>query len=323
MTRSLRDSEADSPTMRKRWAASRALLWVRVVATIMAWILIIVYSHRLAHAYQSDIARALESPFAQLGAAVLLLTALVYFVILSLPFVPNLGPRGVGVVFVWVALLVLGHSLSHQGFHDAQAMLSSMRDAVGFLGLVALATAYAVALAVPFVPGVELGLLIMALFGAAGAVTAHAATVGGLSLAFVVGRLLPNRIIAGLLNRLGIPVPSDELASAMRGMVAESRLGRSMPRRLSVLLVQYRYPTLAVCLNFPGNSALGGGGGLALLCGLSRQFTWRSFLLTVVLATAPVPALVLGGLLNVDPLLEHHGFVHNMLTRIEGLFIHD
>lgn len=88
-------------------------------------------------------------------------------------------------------------------------------------------------------------------------------------------------------------------------------------------MLNYRYLSLAVCLNLPGNAALGGGGGLALLCGVSRQFDWRSFALTVAIAASPVPILVLTVLLSIEPLMEHHGFLHDGLTRIERLFIHD
>lgn len=308
---------------RKRWAASRGLLWLRVAATIVAWVLLIVYVHRLAHMYQSDIVEVLKSPVLQIAATTLLLTGLVYFAVLSLPSVPNLGLHSIGMVFVWAALLVVGHSLSHMGFHDAQAMLSTMRDAVGAPALMLLALTYAVALAMPFIPGVELGLLIMAVFGPVGAIVAHAATIGGLSLAYAVGRVLPERVIVELARRLGIAMPRDGVASAMQSLIAKSRLGRSAPRRLGALLFEYRYLTLAVCLNFPGNAALGGGGGIALLCGLSKQFGWRSFLLTVAIATSPLPILVLVGLFDMEPLMEHHGFLHDVLTRIERLFIHN
>ena len=109
----------------------------------------------------------------------------------------------------------------------------------------------------------------------------------------------------------------------MQGMIAQRRLGRTTAGRLAALLFDHRYLTLAVCLNVPGNSVLGGGGGIALLCGLSRQFSWRSFLLILAIATSPVPILVLAGLVNMEPLMAHHGFVHGMLTRIEQLFIHN
>lgn len=304
-----------------RGAGPRVLLWLRTGATIGGWFFLIVYAHRLWHGHQSDIERVLASPVLRLAVTTLLLTALVYVVVLTLPSVPNLGPRGVGVVFVWTAVLVLADSFSRLGSHEAQAMVSSVRDAMGSFGLVLLAAGYAVALAVPFVPGVELGLLVMIVFGPPGAIAAYAATVGGLSLAYAVGRGLPERVTMRMLDRIGIAAPRDDPTSVMRGLVAESRLGRSAPRRLRALLFDYRYLTLAVALNFPGNSVLGGGGGLAVLCGLSRQFTWRSFLLTVALATAPVPALMLVGLLTVDPLLEYPGFLHSLLTWVERLFI--
>lgn len=305
------------------WATSRGLIWLRVAATIVAWALIVVYVHRLAHTYQAEIAEVLNSPALQIAATTILFAALVCFVMLSLPFLPNPGLRGVGMVLFWAALLVVGHSLSHMGFHDAQAMLATMRDAVGAVVLVSLALAYALALAVPFIPGVELGLLIMAVFGPLGALVAYAATIGGLCLAYALGQVLPERFIVGLLARLGIAVPRDGIGPTMQGMIGQSGLTRSAPRKLAALFLNHRYLTLAACLSFPGNAALGGGGGLALLCGLSRQFGWRSFLLTVAIATSPVPILVLFGLLNLGPLMEHHGFLHDALTRIEWLFIHN
>jgi hypothetical protein len=308
---------------RARWAGRRGFLWLRVAATIVAWVILIVYVHGLAHSYQSEIVEVLKSPVLQVAATTVLLTGLVYLVVLSLPFVPNLGPRGLAMVFVWAVLLVAGHSLSHMGFHDAQVMLSTMRDAIGPLALTLLALAYAVVLAIPFVPGVELGLLIMAVFGPIGAIIAYSATIGGLGLAYAVGRVLPERVVVELLERLGIAMSREGVASTMQGLIAKSRLGRTAPRTLGALLFDYRHLTLALCLNFPGNAALGGGGGLALLCGLSRQFRWRFFLLTVAIATSPVPILVLIGLLNMEPLMEHHGFLHDVLTRIEKLFIHN
>lgn len=307
----------------KSRAASRGLLWLRLAATIAAWVLLVVYVHYLVHLYQAEVTEVLRSPATQIAAATLLITGLIYLLVLSLPFVPNLGLRGIGLVFVWAALLVVGHSLSHMGFEDAQVMLSTMRDAVGALALGLLTLAYAVALAVPFVPGVELGVLIMAVLGPQGALIAYAATIGGLSLAFALGRVLPKQFIVALLARIGITVPRSGMASALQGSIAESRLARSTPRRLVAVLLEHRYLVLAVCLNFPGSAALGGGGGLALLCGLSREFRWRPFVLTVAIATSPVPILVLAGLLNLEPLMEHHGFLHDVLARFELLFIHD
>jgi hypothetical protein len=302
---------------------SRALLYLRIVATLAAWAAVVVYAHFLAHAYAAELTSILASPLSRGAAITVALTALVYFVALSLPAVPNLGPRSVAVVFVWMSALVLGHSLSHAGFHSAEAVLAATREAMGLSGLLVFAAAYAITLALPFVPGVEIGLLIMALFGPIGAVTAYLATIGGLALAFAAGRWLPERASRGLLARLGVNVPSESIGSAMRAAVSGARVNRSLPRRVAAFLLDYRHVTLAACLNLPGNSALGGGGGIAFLCGISRQFRWRWFVATVALATAPVPLLVLAGLLNIDPLLQHHGFLHDLLTRIEHVLVHD
>lgn len=304
-------------------AAAHLLLWLRIAATLAAWVLIVVYVHRLGHVYQEEIAALLRSPLLRILATTALITSFVYLAALSLPFVPAPGPRTLGMVFVWALLLVAGHALSHMGFHDAQAMLTAMREAVGPFTLVLLAVAYAVSLALPFVPGVELGLLIMAVFGPQGALVAYAATLGGLSLVYALGRMLPERVIVELLGRVGIAVPQDGIASTMQDMVAGSRLRRTAPGRWGALLLEHRYVSLAICLNFPGNSVVGGGGGLGLLCGLSRQFSWRGFLLAVAVATSPVPILVLAGWLDLEPLMHHHGFLHDALTGIQSLFVHE
>ncbi len=308
---------------RKPGAAEHFLLWLRVAATLVAWVLIIVYVHRLGHMYEEEIVEILRSPLLRILATTALITSLVYLAALSLPFVPNPGPRTISMVFLWALLLVAGHGLSHMGFHDVQAMLTAMREAVGPLTLVLLALVYALSLALPFVPGVELGLLIMAVFGPQGALVAYAATIGGLSLAYALGRTLPERVIVQLLRRVGIAVPHDGVGSTMHDMVSGSRLGRTVPGRLGALLLDHRYVTLAVCLNFPGNSVVGGGGGLGLLSGLSRQFSGSGFLLTVAVATSPIPILVLIGGLNLEPLMQHHGFLHDLLSGIQGLFIHE
>ena len=310
------------PSTRKANAVPRGLLWLRVAVTIVAWILLVVYGHHLAHLYPAEIAQFLATPGLQIATTVTLLTSLVYLVALTLPFVPRLGLRGMGMVLVWSTLLVVGHSLSHLGLHDATAMLAGVRESVGPLALMALALAYAVALALPFFPGVELGLLIMAVFGPAGALASHAATVVGLGMAFAVGRLLPARLVAAGLSRVGIVVPRNGVDVSMSGMLAQRRLTQAGFGQPPALVLDYRHLALGVCLNFPGNAAVGGGGGLALLCGLSREIGWAPFLLTVALAAAPVPILVLIGLLDMEPLMQHHGFLHDMLTRIATLFIH-
>ena len=75
----------------------RAYLYLRIAATLVAWIVLIAYAHNLAHAYEAELVRLLASPFTKLAATSLFLTMLGYFLFLSLPIVPNLGPRAVAV----------------------------------------------------------------------------------------------------------------------------------------------------------------------------------------------------------------------------------
>lgn len=193
---------------------------------------------------------------------------------------------------------------------------------MGVTGLLLIGRIYAIALAMPFVPGVELGLLMIALFGTAGALGACLATIAGLVLSLSVGTLLPAGLTLGILERLRIdPTGGCIMPGARRNQgVSAARSGWS--RRLGGLLLRHRYLAFAVSLNFPGNSAVGGGGGLALLCGMSGQFGWRAFAATAALATPPLPALVLAGLLDVQPLVQHNGVMHNLHSRIARLFIH-
>ena len=53
-------------------------------------------------------------------------------------------------------------------------------------------------------------------------------------------------------------------------------------------------PIWSVALfNMPGNSVLGGGGGIALMSGISRVLCPVRFFLTVLVAVSPVPLFVL------------------------------
>ncbi len=301
----------------------RVLLTLRILLTVIAWAALIIYAHHLGHLYLGEIREILASPVSQLGAQVVLLSTLIYLIMLSLPVLPNLRVRGLSILVFWAVLLVLGHQLSHQGFHELQDVLTSSGYEIGIFALVISGVAYLLLLALPFVPGVELGLLIMVFFGRDGIIAAYLATIGGLCLAYAAARFLPNKMTSRWVTRLGLSDAAEDPGAAINGMVANAKVTGRLAGKFGSFLLDHRYLTLATCLNLPGNSVLGGGGGIAFLCGLSGQFHWRRFILTVVLATAPIPLLVLFGLVPVEPMLERHGIVHELLRNAEGLFIHD
>jgi hypothetical protein len=163
---------------------------------------------------------------------------------------------------------------------------------------------YALLLSLPFVPGVELGVLLMCAFGKAGIIYVYFATVTGLSLAFLIGRLLPQSWVESSLEKLGFFQSSgspDVKIDAMLDNLSRNR--KFCQNRFGSFLPKYRYLTIAVLFNAPGNYLIGGGGGISLACGISRSFSWKWFLLTVVLAVLPVPLLAFFGVIQLEAFL--------------------
>ena len=162
----------------------------------------------------------------------------------------------------------------------------------------ALLLAYALLIAVPFMPGIEVGVSLLMLKGAAIAPMVYAATVLGLTIAFIIGRFLPHRWLRNLLHDLRLRRVAG-LVERLEPLTGEARLallGERLPRRLRPLLRSGRYVTLALLLNLPGNALIGGGGGIAFIAGFSRLFRPALTILVMALAVLPVPLMVfLGG----------------------------
>ena len=151
---------------------------------------------------------------------------------------------------------------------------------------------YTFLLAIPFMPSVEVGWLIMAMFGLPGIVGAWIATWVGLMIGFFAGRLFSEtswyqQRMAKLENSY-----QQQQATTNSGLLARAV---SLSRRRPVWFV-------ALALNVPGNWVLGGGGGVALLASLVLMMTWWRFLLVVIPATGVVPVALMLGLLPVSAL---------------------
>lgn len=160
---------------------------------------------------------------------------------------------------------------------------------------------YIVLMVIPFCPGIEIGLALMMLFGAGIVPLVYGATVLALLLAFLAGRLLPAPAIIKGFDRLRMHRARD-LIARLEPLDTASRLALlqgSSTRRWVRSLLRYRYVALAIALNTPGNIVLGDGGGIAMAAGFSRLFTFRAYLLTIVIAVSPVPiAVALGVMLR-------------------------
>lgn len=167
-------------------------------------------------------------------------------------------------------------------------------DAVSFL-LVATVVSYMLLLAIPFLPGIELGLMLMAMLGSKGIVLVYACTVLALSLSFLFGRLLPPRFLAHALGWFHL-TRARGMVDALAPLGPEERLRfltRSAPTRTVPFLLRHRYLIIGVLCNVPGNALIGGGGGIGLIAGMSRLFPFPKYLLLICLAITPGPMIFL------------------------------
>lgn len=273
---------------------------------IAAWTAFVLVAHELIHLFLWEVGPvpgrgmatlALQATFASLG-AVGLIVALHPLHVIRL--------RTVLATAVWVTLIVFGHYLAHLPQPEIRETLEALREGLGMGALLASAATLALLLGVPFVPSVEMGLLMMAVFGHQGAIAAWLATIAGLSLAFAAGRYMPVSAISKWLARQGLAVPADGEPApgpALEELMGKSRLGRA-GGRLGGYLLRHRYLLFAVLINLPGNSLLGGGGGIALVSGFTRLYKWPWFVLTTALASLPIPLLVFLGLIRVEEWLS-------------------
>lgn len=157
------------------------------------------------------------------------------------------------------------------------------------------ALAYTGLLAVPFVPGAEIGLAMLAAFGPPIAPLIYVCTVASMTLAFTVGRFLPIGALERVLSLLKMRRAAALVARAAL-LSQEERLAmllNGQSKRAVSLALRYRYVALALAVNTPGNSVIGGGGGIMIMAGLSGIFSPLSTFLTVALAVSPVPLAVM------------------------------
>lgn len=110
----------------------------------------------------------------------------------------------------------------------------------------------------------------------------------------MVGRFLPYRHLHAFFADLRL-TSANQLLEGLQPLSQSERLDilrTNLPKWASPFLVRFRYLTIAVALNVPGNAFVGGGGGIALIAGLSGLFNTRLVLITFALAVAPIPLAV-------------------------------
>jgi hypothetical protein len=156
---------------------------------------------------------------------------------------------------------------------------------------------YVIWMAIPFVPGVELGLALMVMLGPKGVVLIYLCTLLSLSLSFTIGRLMPLSVFARFFGWLHLQKARD-LVLQLEPLNSEERLDfllTTAPSKVIPFLLKHRYLMIAVALNLPGNALIGGGGGIGLITGMSRLYPFPKYILLVSVAIMPLPLLILAG----------------------------
>ncbi|HSM41012.1 MAG TPA: hypothetical protein VK862_09690 [Afifellaceae bacterium] len=196
-------------------------------------------------------------------------------------------------VLVVAALLYGANQLSHSIAEALQFDLRPSNEDVVHRVITISAFFYTCLLAVPFVPGAEIGIALLVTLGPPIAFLVYLCTVFGLVCSFVIGRYVPLKSLRAIadavkLSRLALLLEQIEpLSREERTEYLTGRDNRALSRFL-----QYRYLTLALLFNLPGNFLIGGGGGIGMIAGMSGLFSLYGYLITVMIAVSPVPLLV-------------------------------
>ena len=157
------------------------------------------------------------------------------------------------------------------------------------------AAAYVVLMAVPFMPGIEMGILIMMMFGRPGILLVYLCTLLALTLSFLAGSHLPPRILARVLDWFHLDRARD-LVMDLAPLGPEKRLHLllgSTPTSVVPFLLRHRYLFIACLLNLPGHAFIGGSGGIGMIVGMSKIFSFPKYLLMVSIAILPGPIFFL------------------------------
>ena len=195
------------------------------------------------------------------------------------------------VIGIMLLLWVAG-SWSSQFLHSQLWPLDTEQTQL-FIGLLVLV--YAVCMILPFMPAIELGLVLLAMLDIPEVLMLYLLTVVALMISYGIGKLIPIHVLKRLFDFLHFHRASELLCSA--GVCDEkeqiNRFIEHAPKRMIPFLLRHRYCVFAVAINTPGNMVIGGAGGIAMMSGLSRLFGFRQFALTILIAVSPLPILTI------------------------------
>jgi len=194
-----------------------------------------------------------------------------------------------------VALIVTANLLAETVTDSLRLDIRPSNEDMVHRAITLSAGAYVILIAIPFVPGVEIGLTLIAMLGPPIVFLVYVSTLAGLSLSFFAGRAMSLDGLSQLLADLRLRRAAALLSTVanLDGPERLAFLGAKAPNRLVPLLLRHRYIALAVIINTPGNIIIGGGGGISLIAGASRLYSIPGFLITIAIAVSPLPLAIL------------------------------
>lgn len=131
---------------------------------------------------------------------------------------------------------------------------------------------YSLVLIIPYFPSLEIGLVMMIWFQEPGVIIIYSATVLSLTIAYLVGsKMKRNNFFNEMFNHLIKFKVTDQLSK------------------------KHPYLSLVFLLNMPGNTVLGGGGGIAMNFGHNSYLSFPKFFTGCAIATSPLPIIFLIG----------------------------
>lgn len=149
-------------------------------------------------------------------------------------------------------------------------------------------------MATPFLPGIEIGLTLMVVLGPKGVLLVYVSTLIALTISFGLGRLFPAHALVSFLQWLHLSRAATLLKS-FDATPPEKRLeflAEKTPNQTIPALLRRRYLLLALLFNLPGNALIGGGGGIAMMAGMSRLYSFPMYFFLISAAILPGPLLV-------------------------------
>jgi hypothetical protein len=202
----------------------------------------------------------------------------------------TLGKLGVIVIVLLLANIGVSHIIDSLGLQIWPEYMEIV-DRVVLIGILL----YICLMAIPFLPGVEIGLTLMIVLGPKGVLIVYGCTLVALIVAFVIGRAIPAHLLVGLLQWLHL-ARAATLIDNFNQVPAKDRLsylidGSNLKSFRSLL--EHRYLILAVLFNLPGNALIGGGGGIAMAAGMSRLYPLPIYIFVVATAILPIPLFFL------------------------------